>query len=99
MSKGRPVPIFMLSADARPAVERRRPRGGDHVRLLPHPAQCDIATDMRGVPAGPAVIATLASIGMAADGTTQAEFAAILDKQRAKWAAIAPDHRIKPVHG
>jgi hypothetical protein len=36
--------------------------------------------------------------GMAAHGTTPAEFAAILDEQRAKWAAIAHDHSIKPVH-
>lgn len=47
----------------------------------------------------PAVIATPANIGMAAHGTTQAEFAAILDEQRAKWAAIAHNHDIKPVHG
>jgi tripartite-type tricarboxylate transporter receptor subunit TctC len=38
------------------------------------------------------------AIGMAAHGTTPAEFAAILDEQRAKWAAIAHDHSIKPVH-
>jgi hypothetical protein len=35
---------------------------------------------------------------MAAHGTTPSEFAAILDEQRAKWAAIAQDHGIKPVH-
>jgi len=31
-----------------------------------------------------------------AHGTTPSEFAAILETQRAKWAAIAREHDIKP---
>jgi hypothetical protein len=51
---------------------------------------------MRDVLAEPAVKSTLANIGMAARGTSPGEFAAILEEQRAKWAAIAYEHDIKP---
>lgn len=39
----------------------------------------------------------LTNLGLVARGTSAAEFAAILDEQRAKWAAIASAHGIKPV--
>jgi tripartite-type tricarboxylate transporter receptor subunit TctC len=55
-----------------------------------------IAKDMREVLAQPAIKSTLSNIGMAARGTSPGEFAAILDVQRTKWAAIAHEHNIKP---
>jgi tripartite-type tricarboxylate transporter receptor subunit TctC len=67
------------------------------VRTLPADLRERIAADMREVLARPAVIDTLAVIGMAARGSTPAEFAAIPDEQRVKWAVVARDHGIKPV--
>jgi tripartite-type tricarboxylate transporter receptor subunit TctC len=65
---------------------------------MPAELRARIAADVRGILAEPAVIATPANIGMAAHGTAPVEFVAILDEQRAKWAAIAHDHGIKPAH-
>jgi tripartite-type tricarboxylate transporter receptor subunit TctC len=64
---------------------------------MPSDLRARIAAEMGDVLAQPAVIATLANIGMAARPTSPGEFAAILDEQRAKWAAVAHDHGIKPV--
>jgi tripartite-type tricarboxylate transporter receptor subunit TctC len=66
-------------------------------RDMPADLRERIAADMREVLARPAVIDTLAGIGMAVRGSTPAEFASILDEQRVKWAAIARDNGIKPV--
>jgi tripartite-type tricarboxylate transporter receptor subunit TctC len=55
-----------------------------------------IASEMRDVLGRPEVKERLASFGLVAHGTSPAEFAAILDTQRAKWAAIAREHDIKP---
>lgn len=38
----------------------------------------------------------LTNLGLLARGTTPAEFRAVIDEQRAKWAAIAQAHDIKP---
>ena len=38
----------------------------------------------------------LTNLGLLARGTTPAEFRAVIDEQRAKWAAIARAHDIKP---
>jgi hypothetical protein len=35
-------------------------------------------------------------VGLIARGTTPAEFATIMDGQRAKWSAIAREHKIEP---
>jgi hypothetical protein len=45
-----------------------------------------------------AMISSLSNIGMTPHGITSDEFAAILDHRCAKWAAIAREHAIKPVH-
>jgi tripartite-type tricarboxylate transporter receptor subunit TctC len=38
----------------------------------------------------------LTNLGLLARGTTPAEFRAVINEQRAKWAAMARDHDIKP---
>jgi tripartite-type tricarboxylate transporter receptor subunit TctC len=72
-------------------------------RDMPAELRERIAADMRDVLVIPPVIATPviatpANLGMAAHNATPSEFAAILDEQRAQWAAIAQDYVIEPVH-
>jgi tripartite-type tricarboxylate transporter receptor subunit TctC len=55
-----------------------------------------IAADVRALLRDPDVAQRLTNVGLVARGTTPAEFVAIFDEQRAKWAAIARDHHIKP---
>jgi tripartite-type tricarboxylate transporter receptor subunit TctC len=55
-----------------------------------------IAGEVREVLAEQRVKSLLAKIGMSARGTSPAEFATILDEQRAKWAAIARENNIEP---
>jgi tripartite-type tricarboxylate transporter receptor subunit TctC len=55
-----------------------------------------ISAEMRAVLSGSDIKERLASFGLVAHGTTPAEFAAILDAQRAKWTAVAREHDIKP---
>jgi tripartite-type tricarboxylate transporter receptor subunit TctC len=55
-----------------------------------------IATEVRDLLAAPEVKQRLTNVGLVPRGTSAAEFAAILDEQRAKWAAIAAAHGIKP---
>jgi tripartite-type tricarboxylate transporter receptor subunit TctC len=58
-----------------------------------------IASDVRAILAEPDVKQRLRGLGLVARGTTAAEFGKILDEQRAKWAAIAREHDIKPKTG
>jgi tripartite-type tricarboxylate transporter receptor subunit TctC len=55
-----------------------------------------IAAEMCDVLGRADVKERLANFGLIAHGTTPAEFAAILDTQRAKWTAVAREHDIKP---
>jgi tripartite-type tricarboxylate transporter receptor subunit TctC len=55
-----------------------------------------IALDVREALAEPDVQQRLTNVGLAARGTSAAEFARILDEQRVKWATIAKEHGIKP---
>jgi tripartite-type tricarboxylate transporter receptor subunit TctC len=55
-----------------------------------------IASEVRAILAEPEVKERLTSLGLVARGTSAAKFAKILDEQRAKWAAIAREHDIKP---
>lgn len=55
-----------------------------------------IASEVRDALREPEIKNRLATLGLVARATTTAEFATILDEQRAKWAAIARDHDIKP---
>jgi len=55
-----------------------------------------IAADVRAILNEPEVNQRLTNLGLLAYGTTPAEFAKIIDEQRAKWAAIAREHNIKP---
>jgi tripartite-type tricarboxylate transporter receptor subunit TctC len=58
-----------------------------------------IASDVRAILAEPEVKQRLTSVGLLTRGTTAAEFGRILDEQRAKWAAIAREHDIRPQSG
>jgi tripartite-type tricarboxylate transporter receptor subunit TctC len=55
-----------------------------------------IASEVGDILAEPRVTELLMHLGLVARGTSAAEFAKILDEQRAKWAAIARDHDIRP---
>ena len=55
-----------------------------------------VATEVRAILSEPGMTARLANLGVNARGTTPAEFASILDEQRAKWAKIAREHDIRP---
>jgi tripartite-type tricarboxylate transporter receptor subunit TctC len=57
----------------------------------------NIASEIQAILARTEVKQRLTNLGVVARGTSSAEFAAILDEQRAKWAAIARAHGIKPV--
>jgi tripartite-type tricarboxylate transporter receptor subunit TctC len=57
-----------------------------------------IAADMADVLSRPDVKERLASFGLVAHPTTPAEFASILDSQRAKWTAVARENNIMPQH-
>jgi tripartite-type tricarboxylate transporter receptor subunit TctC len=55
-----------------------------------------IAGEVRDILGEPEVKQRLANLGVVGRGTTAAEFVQILDEQRAKWAAIARAHDIRP---
>jgi tripartite-type tricarboxylate transporter receptor subunit TctC len=44
----------------------------------------------------PEIQSRLISVGLITRGTTPAEFATLMDTQRAKWSAIAREHNIEP---
>jgi tripartite-type tricarboxylate transporter receptor subunit TctC len=58
--------------------------------------QEQIASEVREILKEPEVKKRLISLGLRSIGTTPAEFRTVLDEQRAKWAAIARAHDIKP---
>jgi tripartite-type tricarboxylate transporter receptor subunit TctC len=55
-----------------------------------------IASQVRLVLSEPEIDKRLQSVGLIARGTTPAEFAMIIDSQRAKWSRIAREHNIEP---
>ena len=55
-----------------------------------------IAFEVREILKEPEGIKRLTNLGLRRLGTTPAEFRSVLDEQRAKWAAIARAHDIKP---
>jgi tripartite-type tricarboxylate transporter receptor subunit TctC len=55
-----------------------------------------ISADVRAVAADPVVAERLAAVGLTAHGSTPAEFAAAIDEQRARIAAIARTIGLKP---
>jgi tripartite-type tricarboxylate transporter receptor subunit TctC len=65
-------------------------------RDMPFVLRDRIAADVRTLLKEPDIAQRLTNFGLVARGTTPAEFEAILDEQRAKWAAIALAHDIKP---
>jgi tripartite-type tricarboxylate transporter receptor subunit TctC len=58
-----------------------------------------IASEVRAILGETEVQQLLTRYGLVARGSSAAEFAEVLDKQRAKWAAIAHDHDIRPTSG
>jgi tripartite-type tricarboxylate transporter receptor subunit TctC len=63
---------------------------------MPPALQERIASEVREALEDAAVIKRLTNLGLRPYGTTPAEFRSVLDEQRAKWAAIARTHGIKP---
>jgi tripartite-type tricarboxylate transporter receptor subunit TctC len=63
---------------------------------MPAALQERIASELREALQGAEVIKRLTNLGLRPRGTTPAEFHSVLDEQRAKWAAIASAHDIKP---
>jgi tripartite-type tricarboxylate transporter receptor subunit TctC len=55
-----------------------------------------IASDVRSVLGDRDVQERLASVGLIAKGSTPAEFAKVIEAQRAKWAVVARNHNIEP---
>jgi len=67
-------------------------------RDLPAERRDRIAADVRAVAAEPAVADRLAAIGLVARGSTPADFAAAIEEQRVKMAAMVKLVGIKPTH-
>jgi tripartite-type tricarboxylate transporter receptor subunit TctC len=65
-------------------------------RQMPTELVEQIAADARAVLGETEVQLRLTNVGLIPRGTTPAEFAAIMDAQRAKWSAIAREHKIEP---
>jgi tripartite-type tricarboxylate transporter receptor subunit TctC len=63
---------------------------------MPPRLQERIALEMRDILNDPEVRKRLTNLGLLIRGTTPAEFRAVIGEQRAKWAAIARAHGIKP---
>jgi tripartite-type tricarboxylate transporter receptor subunit TctC len=65
-------------------------------KTMPPALRERIASEMSEVLARPDIKVRLAGFGLAARGTSPAEFDAIMDAQRARWTAVAHDNNIKP---
>jgi tripartite-type tricarboxylate transporter receptor subunit TctC len=65
-------------------------------RDMPAALRDRIAADIRAVAANPAVAERVGALGQVARGNTPAEFAATIEEQRAKMAAIATLIGFKP---
>jgi tripartite-type tricarboxylate transporter receptor subunit TctC len=63
---------------------------------MPSPLQDRIAAEVREILSEPETLKRLTNLGLLARGTTPAEFREVIGQQRAKWAAIAQAHDIKP---
>jgi tripartite-type tricarboxylate transporter receptor subunit TctC len=63
---------------------------------MPPALQERLASEVREALKEAEVIKRLTNLGLRPYGTTPAEFRSVLDEQRAKWAAIARAHDIKP---
>jgi tripartite-type tricarboxylate transporter receptor subunit TctC len=55
-----------------------------------------IAADVRSIASDAAILQRLSGLGMAARGSTPAEYGAILAEQHARWAALAQAYGIRP---
>jgi tripartite-type tricarboxylate transporter receptor subunit TctC len=63
---------------------------------MPQPLQERLSAEVRDILREPETQRRLTNLGLLARGTTPAEFRAVIDQQRVKWAAIAQAHDIKP---
>jgi tripartite-type tricarboxylate transporter receptor subunit TctC len=63
---------------------------------MPGALQERVSLEVREVLRQPETQKRLTNLGLLGRGTTPAEFRAVIDEQRAKWAAIARAHDIKP---
>jgi tripartite-type tricarboxylate transporter receptor subunit TctC len=55
-----------------------------------------IAADVQALARDPAISQRLTSLGMAARASTPSQYAATLAEQRARWAALARAHDLRP---
>ncbi len=55
-----------------------------------------IASEVKQIMTQPEVRQRLMNVGLVTRGTTPAEFASLIEAQRAKWSAIAQEHNIEP---
>jgi tripartite-type tricarboxylate transporter receptor subunit TctC len=65
-------------------------------RDMPAHVRERIASEVQDILKMPDIQERLTNVGLIPRGTTPAEFAAVLDTQRAKWAAIVREHNIEP---
>jgi tripartite-type tricarboxylate transporter receptor subunit TctC len=63
---------------------------------MPEALQERLSAEVRDILRESAMQQRLTNLGLLARGTTPGEFRAVIDAQRAKWAAIAQAHDIKP---
>jgi tripartite-type tricarboxylate transporter receptor subunit TctC len=63
---------------------------------IPVALQDRLASEVREILADADIRTRLTNVGLVARGTTPAEFAALMNTQRAKWSAIAREHKIEP---
>jgi tripartite-type tricarboxylate transporter receptor subunit TctC len=63
---------------------------------MPEALQESISSEVGQILRAPETQKRLTNLGLLARGTTPAEFRAVINEQRAKWAAMARDHDIKP---
>lgn len=63
---------------------------------MPDEVRFRIAEDIRTILRDPDAVQKLTNVGLVARGTTPLEFADMLAEQRARWAAIAREHDVKP---
>lgn len=63
---------------------------------MPGAVREQVARDATAVVREPDVAQRLTAVGLVARGGTPAEFDAVLTEQRARWAAVAREHDVKP---
>lgn len=91
------APDLMTAIEAGyPELTVEAPLGFFAPKTMPMELQERIAGDVRSLASDPAIRLRLNGLGMVARGSTPAEYVAILAEQRARWAALARTHGMRP---